>query len=249
MLSLTKIMLYLQQIDNKVVQMAKLVKPSQFAKDTGISRQAVYAKLKRGTLKSKEVDNQLFIVVENGKSRSTQNREKDQHSIDNDIELDTLEVPTLQEIKKSKSQNNFSDFQTLIESKNETIETLKGRIKDLKESNQQLTSVFRGEIDLLKEAFVEMKRIYVGKLEFEQNREIILENNYKDELFDEDISWIGAGKLLKMYGYDGSKKLKVKDYLEFLYSAGDTRVASINGKIKINERFCSEQIIKDALLD
>ncbi|MDD5549006.1 MAG: DUF3972 domain-containing protein, partial [Sulfurovaceae bacterium] len=172
--------------------MAKLVKPSQFAKDTGISRQAVYAKLKRGTLKSKEVDNQLFIIVENSKSKPTSNKENNQNSIDNDLENENLEVLTSQGIKKLKSQNNFSEFQTLIESKNETIETLKGRIRDLKESNQQLTSVFRGEIDLLKEAFVEMKRIYVGKLGFEQNREIVLENSYTDNMFDEDISWIGV---------------------------------------------------------
>jgi hypothetical protein len=227
--------------------MAKLVKPSQFAKDTGISRQAVYAKLKRGTLKSKEVDNQLFIIIESSKSKPTSNKENNQNSIDNDLENDNLEVLTSQDIKKS--QNNFSEFQTLIESKNETIETLKGRIRDLKESNQQLTSVFRGEIDLLKEAFVEMKRIYVGKLELEQNREIVLENSYTDNMFDEDISWIGVKKFLKIYGYDLSHKSKLKDYLDFLYSAGDTRVASINGKIKINEKFCSKQIIKDALAD
>lgn len=233
----------------RLLKMAKLVKPSQFAKDAGISRQAVYAKLKRGTLKSKEVDNQLFIVVENGKLKSTQIKEKDQNGIDNDINIENLKPSATQDVKKSKTDNNFSEFQTLIESKNETIETLKGRIRDLKESNQQLTSVFRGEIDLLKEAFVEMKRIYVGKLELEQNREVFLENSYAENIFDEDISWIGVKKFLKIYGYDASYKSKVKDYLDFLYSAGDTRVANIDGKIKINEKFCSKQIIKDALSD
>ncbi|MBD3797858.1 MAG: DUF3972 domain-containing protein, partial [Campylobacterales bacterium] len=45
--------------------MSKLVKPAQYAKEAGISRQAVYAKIKRGTLKSKEVDDQLFVVLDN----------------------------------------------------------------------------------------------------------------------------------------------------------------------------------------
>lgn len=94
-----------------------------------------------------------------------------------------------------------------------------------------------------------MKRIYVSRLESEPNKEIILENNYTQNAEDEKISWIGVKKFLKIYGYDLSNKAKVKDYLDFLHSAGDTRVGSVDGKIKINEKFCSEQIIKDALLD
>ncbi len=224
--------------------MSKLVKPAQYAKETGISRQAVYAKIKRGTLKSKEVDDQLFVVLDN-RSGSTYGKEQIKRDVDNNDD-NSLTIKS-GKIDVNEAKKGLTSFQSLIDSKNETIETLKERIKDLKESNRQLTSVFRGEIDLLKEAFVEMKRIYVSKLELEKNKEVILENNYNE--FDEDISWIGVKKFLKLYDYDLSNKAKVKDYLDFLYSAGDTRVANINGKIKINKRFCSEQIIKDALLD
>lgn len=225
--------------------MSKLVKPAQYAKEAGISRQAVYAKIKRGTLKSKEVDDQLFVVLDN-RSKSTHDNENIKREIDrNDDNYSTIKSD---KIDVNEAKKGLTSFQSLIDSKNETIETLKGCIRDLKESNQQLTSVFRGEIDLLKEAFVEMKRIYVSRLELEQNKEVILENNYIDNEFDENVSWIGVKKFLKIYDYDLSNKAKVKDYLDFLYSAGDTRVSSINGKIKINKRFCSEQIIKDALL-
>lgn len=232
--------------------MAKLVKPAVYAKDTGISRQAVYAKIKRGTLKSKEVDDQLFIVVDSynhTKPKSSQINKHIQNNIDIDKNYDNISTIDSEHARFLKQKSTTADVQALIDSKNETIETLKGRIKDLKESNQQLTSVFRGEIDLLKEAFVEMKRIYVSRLEIEQNKEVVLENSYTDNVFEEEVSWIGVKKFLKIYDYNMSNKAKVKDYLHFLYSAGDTRVAIIEGKIKINEKFCSEQIIKDALLD
>jgi hypothetical protein len=232
--------------------MAKLVKPAVYAKETGISRQAVYAKIKRGTLKSKEVDDQLFIVVDSNsqtKSKLSQSNKQPQDTIAIDNVNDNSAIVNSEHIRFLKQNSTTTDIQALIDSKNETIETLKCRINDLKESNQQLTSVFRGEIDLLKDAFVEMKRIYVSRLESEPNKEIILENNYTQNAEDEKISWIGVKKFLKIYGYDLSNKAKVKDYLDFLHSAGDTRVGSVDGKIKINEKFCSEQIIKDALLD
>jgi predicted DNA-binding protein YlxM (UPF0122 family) len=34
--------------------MSRLIKPSEYAKQSGISRQAVYAKIKKGLLKSKK---------------------------------------------------------------------------------------------------------------------------------------------------------------------------------------------------
>lgn len=226
--------------------MAKLVKPAQFAKETGISRQAVYAKIKRGTLKSKEVDDQLFIVLDDNRAKAKLSQIK---NVDIDKNSANTQVVDSRRIDTTYSNQAFTDTNALIDSKNETIETLKCRIKDLKESNQQLTSVFRGEIDLLKEAFVEMKRIYVGRLEYEKNREIVLENGYIDNDIDNEVSWVGVKRFLKIYDYDKSHKTKVKDYLDFLYSAGDTRVSKMDGKIKINEKFCSEQILKDALLD
>ena len=43
--------------------MDRMVKPAEYAKELGISRQAVYAKIKRGVLNSKNIDGKLYIVV------------------------------------------------------------------------------------------------------------------------------------------------------------------------------------------
>jgi predicted DNA-binding protein YlxM (UPF0122 family) len=48
--------------------MEKLMKPAEYAQELGISRQAVYAKIKRGILRAKNVEGKLYIVVDkNGK--------------------------------------------------------------------------------------------------------------------------------------------------------------------------------------
>ena len=44
--------------------MSKLIKPIEYAVEQGISRQAVYAKIKKGTLNSKTVDGKMYIVVD-----------------------------------------------------------------------------------------------------------------------------------------------------------------------------------------
>ena len=47
------------------------MKPAEYAKELGISRQAVYAKIKRGILTAKNVDGKLYIVVDNEKSEAS----------------------------------------------------------------------------------------------------------------------------------------------------------------------------------
>ncbi len=44
--------------------MEKLMKPAEYAQEMGISRQAVYAKIKRGILIAKNVEGKLYIVVD-----------------------------------------------------------------------------------------------------------------------------------------------------------------------------------------
>jgi predicted DNA-binding protein YlxM (UPF0122 family) len=44
--------------------METLMKPAEYAKELGISRQAVYAKIKKGILTAKEVEGKLYIVVD-----------------------------------------------------------------------------------------------------------------------------------------------------------------------------------------
>ena len=51
--------------------MEKLMKPAEYAQELGISRQAVYAKIKRGILTAKNVEGKLYIVVDNDSAQET----------------------------------------------------------------------------------------------------------------------------------------------------------------------------------
>ncbi len=217
--------------------MSRLVKPADYAKETGISRQAIYAKIKRGSLASKEVNDQLFIVIDddNVDKQKIKNTASAQHS------------SILKSSSSQQSRTISNEFQTIIDAKNETIDTLKNRIHDLKESNQELSSVFRSEIDLLKEAFSEMKRIYSYQLEHLDKTTIILDNDHEE--VEDEPKWISVKKFLKKYDVDGKHSKKVKQYLYVMYLGGDTRVALIDDKIKINANNSSEDMIKDALED
>ena len=57
--------------------MEKLMKPAEYAKELGISRQAVYAKIKRGILTAKNVEGKLYIVVDNDSAQETTSGEKE----------------------------------------------------------------------------------------------------------------------------------------------------------------------------
>lgn len=101
--------------------MAKLVKPAVYAKETGISRQAVYAKIKRGTLKSKEVDDQLFIVVDSNsqtKSKLSQSNKQPQDTIAIDNVNDNSAIVNSEHIRFLKQNSTTTDIQALIDSKN-----------------------------------------------------------------------------------------------------------------------------------
>lgn len=218
--------------------MSRLVKPADYAKETGISRQAVYAKIKRGSLASKEINEQLFIVVDD--DNKTKPKPKTSISSDNRSPLKLSSTSKL-------SQPLSNEFQTIIDAKNETIDTLKNRIHDLKESNQELSSVFRSEIELLKEAFGEMKRIYSHQLEHHEQATIILNNDYEGS--NKKPKWISVKKFLKKFGIDKKHNDKIQQYLHTLYLGGDTRVSLINDKIKVNLHNSSKEMIKEALED
>ena len=55
--------------------MEKLMKPAEYAKELGISRQAVYAKIKRGILTAKNVEGKLHIVVDKNTNDSNETKE------------------------------------------------------------------------------------------------------------------------------------------------------------------------------
>jgi predicted DNA-binding protein YlxM (UPF0122 family) len=194
--------------------MSKLIKPAQYAKQYNISRQAVYAKIKRGTLQSKEVEGQLFIVIDT----SPQNAVVGQESAPQQVGEKGIGV-----------EKHYAE---LLKSKDETIKALESRIEDLKESNEQMAGTLRGEVELLKEAFYEMKQLYRAKLEAKKKEDVIaIEAKPKEAVVQE---WVSIKKFFKLFGVKEKKQGKVKSKIKKSYLNGDNRLRMDDDKIKIN---------------
>ncbi|WP_457596340.1 DUF3972 domain-containing protein [Hydrogenimonas sp.] len=120
--------------------MQQLVKPAEYAKMHGLSRQSVYAKIKRGTLPSRKIDGRYYVIVSE------------------------TEQPVAEEITAGEETieqvSLIDEYREILKAKEETIEVLKASIEDLKEANAQITRTLQQEITLLKQAFHEMKAIY-----------------------------------------------------------------------------------------
>jgi predicted DNA-binding protein YlxM (UPF0122 family) len=193
--------------------MSKLIKPAQYAKQYNISRQAVYAKIKRGTLQSKEVEGQLFIVIDTSPQNVVVNQE---------------DVPQV----GGQSIGVEKHYAELLKSKDETIKALESRIEDLKESNEQMAGTLRGEVELLKEAFYEMKQLYRAKLEAKKKEDIIaIEAKPKEAVVQE---WVSIKKFFKLFGVKEKKQAKIKSKIKKSYLNGDNRLRMDDDKIKIN---------------
>lgn len=189
--------------------MEKLMKPTEYAEELGISRQAVYAKIKKGILPSKHVDGKLYIVVDGT----------------------TVEKGLHQKEKITKhKKENIQDYKALLEAKDETISVLKETVVDLKESNKQISTTLKSEIDLLKEAFYEMRTLYVHQLEHKQTQETIAV-----EADEESTQWIGLKKWYKQqYIIKEKQQKKLLKQLKKMYKQGDTRMTKIEGKLKLD---------------
>ncbi len=116
--------------------MARLIKPSEYAKECGISRQAVYAKIKKGLLKSKKVDGKIFVEIDDS-------------------------TPLKRDVNSFTKESN----KDLLAAKDETIAILKETINDLKKTNNLIVGTLKSEVELLKAAFNEMQRIYRTQIE------------------------------------------------------------------------------------
>ena len=194
------------------------MKPVEYAQELGISRQAVYAKIKRGILTAKNVDGKLYIVVDTDEKPDVQESKKESKPISSTKE--TLPIK-----KESK------DYSALLKAKDETISVLKGTVTDLKKSNKQISKTLKGEIDLLKEAFHEMRTLYVHQLEQKKPQETI--EIYTEE--EDSNDWIGLKKFLKQHNIVKEKRqVKVTKRLKKAYKNGDIRLMKIKGKLKLN---------------
>ncbi len=183
--------------------MSKLIKPSEYAKQCGISRQAVYAKIKKGLLKSKKVDGQIFI------------------ELDKSVDI------------KSNNTPNSIDFQEhkkdLIAAKDETIKVLKETIDDLKETNKLIVGTLKSEVDLLKEAFNEMQQLYRTQIESLKIREPN-RLEHKSSAIDEN-SFVDIKELGKSLGLSKDERKKFKKAAASLLKNGDFRFVEIENEL------------------
>ncbi len=201
--------------------MEKLMKPAEYAKELGISRQAVYAKIKRGILVSKKVEGKLYVVVDSKPNQNTPPPHQKQKPISFNTSGDTQKLQI--------------DYKSLLQAKDETISVLKGTVKDLKKSNKQVSTTLRSEIDLLKEAFHEMRTLYVHRLEQKKPEDAIEAVVEEDNVKIKQKYWVGAKKFFKYYKINKEKQQKrVLKILKQACKNGDKRLMKLNGKLKIN---------------
>jgi predicted DNA-binding protein YlxM (UPF0122 family) len=210
--------------------MEKLMKPAEYAKELGISRQAVYAKIKRGILASKNVEGKLYIVVDKVAKKEINTSTKTAAS-----------KPVMQESTGTKK-----DYNALLQAKDETISVLKETVVDLKESNKQISTTLRGEIDLLKDAFHEMRSLYVRQLEHKSTvEEDAIEVHTEEVTTEEDIKWIGLKKFFKKQKIVKEKhQEKVIKRLAKAFKKDDKRLLSVDGKLKLNANAEYKDIVK-----
>ena len=209
--------------------MEKLMKPSEYAKELGISRQAVYAKIKRGILTSKNVEGKLYIVVDSKAEEQTAKRAEG-------TEAKVEKVATV-------SSRVTKDYKALLDAKDETIYVLKGTVKDLKKSNKQISTTLRGEIDLLKEAFYEMRTLYSHQLEHKKASETI-DVMASNDMDMQDAEWMSAKKFFKRYGIDDEQEQEsLVDRMTKALKTGDNRFKIKKDKIKLRANKNYEDIL------
>ena len=214
------------------------MKPAEYAKELGISRQAVYAKIKRGILTAKNVEGKLYIVVDNSAEKSPVET----------TSIKKAEQPKPTPATKTLPNTDNKDYKALLKAKDETIAVLKGTVKDLKKSNKQISTTLKGEIDLLKDAFHEMRSLYM--LQLEQKK--ISEHHDAIDVISEDESveveedrWIGMKKFFKQYKITGEKEqAKITKRLKKAYKSGDERIIVAGDKWKCNANKSFKDLLK-----
>ena len=199
------------------------MKPAEYAKELGISRQAVYAKIKRGILTAKSVDGKLYIVVDTDKAVS---ESEEAPKTEEKREVKEAAAP-----KRPASASKTKDYEALLAAKDETIAVLKGTVKDLKKSNKQIATTLRGEIDLLKEAFHEMRTLYMHQIEYQKSEPeaIVVESETHEPL------WGSMKKFFKAKGITKPKQQeKLLKRFKKAWKAGDARIQKVDGKLKVD---------------
>ena len=190
--------------------MSKLVKPIEYASSQGISRQAVYAQIKKGTLNSKTVDGKMYIIVEESTPKVEENKEASE-----------------------KIAPHLINVQELLMSKDQTISVLQESISDLKHTNTEINTTLRGEIELLKQVFSEMRNLYVKQVDYmviDKQKELSKQSagieaiSLKEHL-EEDDCWITLEEFFTRCKISKEKrKIKVVKRLRKAFMKNDERI-------------------------
>ena len=181
--------------------MGRLIKPAEYAKQSGISRQAVYAKIKKGLLKAKKVDGQMFI------------------ELDSSVDI------------QPKNENLNIASKDLIAAKDETIKVLKETISDLKETNNLIVGTLKSEVELLKEAFGEMQLLYrtqIERLQIDAPKEL---PNSKDKNIIEQNDFIDIKELARNLGLGKDERKKFRKAAKAMQKEGDFRFVVVENDI------------------
>ena len=210
--------------------MEKLMKPAEYAQEVGISRQAVYAKIKRGILTTKNVEGKIYIVVDKPVIKETAPAANESDA--------ASKAASPAKTEPSIPKGTQLEYESLLRAKDETISVLKGTVKDLKKSNKQISRTLKGEIDLLKEAFYEMRTLYVHQLEQKRTGEAEEAIEVISEELDSETEaekWIGVKKFFKQNGITkGKEQDKIMKRMKKAYKAGDGRIRAVEDKLKLN---------------
>jgi len=178
--------------------MSKLLKPIEYANELGISRQAVYAKIKKGLLTSKIVDGKIYIIL------------------DKDLE-ETFEGQNKVAEEKDEFSSHLIDVKELLMSKDQTISVLKESISDLKQTNTEINTTLRGEIELLKQVFTEMRNLYVKQVDYMSSEKHL-------EITEEEC-WITLSEFFERSSiHKNKKKLKMEKRFKKAYKKEDRRI-------------------------
>ena len=190
--------------------MSKLIKPIEYAAEQGISRQAVYAKIKKGTLNSKTVDGKMYIVVDEVENKEEKSREEEE-----------VIAPHLINVKE------------LLSSKDQTISVLQESISDLKHTNTEINTTLRGEIELLKQVFTEMRNLYVKQVDYMvvdrqkelENQSAPIEALSLKESSEEEECWITLEAFFERCKITKEKrKIKIVKRLRKAFMKNDERI-------------------------
>lgn len=221
---------------------------NEAAKKLGITKEAIYNRIRRGSIEVMVENGEKYIIFNNEKKASTNKQEKN-------IQIDKKTY-----ISKQKTDYDFSI---------QYIELLKSQIDELKNNNQELNKdkdrLIKEKEELLKEQRDMVERIYKEKDEQLKimltfaNRTLLanpntlqnttieaqFENKIKNENeTNEESDWFRLKTILKEKGYSKKKKKKIlsnaKDYVGI-----DENIVENDGEIYIKSDANYKQIIEE----